>query len=730
VDVDDARIRFVFGDDDVVDDYDIDDRSERDLMLEEHFSGFERFEGAVRSVLANQILDDNPSETWNTVVRLNESGHADGAIWGQLSIALSRHLQAVMRDEVYDDAAYRRDLARLPMPPREMMFDAFALVSSAEPGLHSDTAIERVMAAVSLDVHDPTDQRYVEMMMEHAVRNGVIDFVGGDGLVSVSVLADGVTLSRTLTADEVASGNLELTFDLALFVEAGTVSCEGREVRIAKGDADHAGIEGVLTGFTAGQTVAVSLDGHTLTISQIDRPPCDPELVERVREMYDRDNGMHGMPVSGRDLLVELRFEYPDLFATPNAPLSDLVAAADLELRCHEVAHSREPWRAAEALGRYGRLDQQLNDPLDSQAVARAIEVADPGPHDDDHDHDEHDEAFGPEHAKRLRDWDVFDCLRFELFTLDDDPSSAMDRLADAIDALSHHRSTRAVAEHLRSDASFERADLAGALDHITKSNELDPTWEPAADRRGLFAFVMGDAKLATRLWRHLPEREAEVASLGSIFASGGGPAAGRNDPCPCGSGRKFKQCHQNLPVAPSAAASVTWLWSKAFAALTSDSIAWSELDTLRTISESSGELSDHQRIVVIDFALHEEDGFLSFLEDWGDLLPAGERALASSWTTTERDIYEVVTRDPIAVRSRATRETIKVAGGLLVLYPAGTVFCGRLVDDANGGRHFLPGTFEIDLADEAELRGLIDDGDSYSLAGWLSRRRDSLLDR
>ena len=45
---------------------------------------------------------------------------------------------------------------------------------------------------------------------------------------------------------------------------------------------------------------------------------------------------------------------------------------------------------------------------------------------------------------------------------------------------------------------------------------------------------------------------EAEtVAQAGAAAASGSGAAAmarvGRNDPCPCGSGKKFKQCHGKL---------------------------------------------------------------------------------------------------------------------------------------------------------------------------------------
>ena len=36
-------------------------------------------------------------------------------------------------------------------------------------------------------------------------------------------------------------------------------------------------------------------------------------------------------------------------------------------------------------------------------------------------------------------------------------------------------------------------------------------------------------------------EEAAEVAALA------GAPSVGRNDPCPCGSGKKFKHCHGQL---------------------------------------------------------------------------------------------------------------------------------------------------------------------------------------
>jgi preprotein translocase subunit SecA len=39
----------------------------------------------------------------------------------------------------------------------------------------------------------------------------------------------------------------------------------------------------------------------------------------------------------------------------------------------------------------------------------------------------------------------------------------------------------------------------------------------------------------------------AVAASIGAAQAPGGVPKVGRNDPCPCGSGKKYKQCHGKL---------------------------------------------------------------------------------------------------------------------------------------------------------------------------------------
>jgi preprotein translocase subunit SecA len=43
-------------------------------------------------------------------------------------------------------------------------------------------------------------------------------------------------------------------------------------------------------------------------------------------------------------------------------------------------------------------------------------------------------------------------------------------------------------------------------------------------------------------------EAQAMAAmGMGVLAAGPGAPKVGRNDPCPCGSGKKFKQCHGQL---------------------------------------------------------------------------------------------------------------------------------------------------------------------------------------
>lgn len=50
--------------------------------------------------------------------------------------------------------------------------------------------------------------------------------------------------------------------------------------------------------------------------------------------------------------------------------------------------------------------------------------------------------------------------------------------------------------------------------------------------------------RIAARMHEHwAPARRAGIASVGAATFRRAGPKVGRNEPCPCGSGEKFKRC-------------------------------------------------------------------------------------------------------------------------------------------------------------------------------------------
>lgn len=68
-----------------------------------------------------------------------------------------------------------------------------------------------------------------------------------------------------------------------------------------------------------------------------------------------------------------------------------------------------------------------------------------------------------------------------------------------------------------------------------------EPAWEPIADdeREAVIHEMLDGVQDAFDYFREARERALAPATVRRD-----GPKVGRNDPCPCGSGRKFKQCH------------------------------------------------------------------------------------------------------------------------------------------------------------------------------------------
>jgi len=99
-------------------------------------------------------------------------------------------------------------------------------------------------------------------------------------------------------------------------------------------------------------------------------------------------------------------------------------------------------------------------------------------------------------------------------------------------------------------------ADLLGDEQHggwlvpifaLAHENDPDPTMRPYGEPIGTEMrekLIVGAAAGVMGIYRHFErQRRREAQSLGDSTVRRIAPKIGRNDPCPCGSGRKFKQC-------------------------------------------------------------------------------------------------------------------------------------------------------------------------------------------
>lgn len=208
---------------------------------------------------------------------------------------------------------------------------------------------------------------------------------------------------------------------------------------------------------------------------------------------------------------------------------------------------------------------------------------------------------------------------------------------------------------------------------------DLDTAFDPHAADRG-FA-------------QELAEEIAPFAALRPR------PMAGRNDRCPCGSGRKYKQCHLGRELHPIEDRA-GWLYVKLMrfmqvnAALLPASIGDDIVDGV-----TDPELSQmvHDSYLTVDLALFEGGVAQRFLDARGSLLPPDEVDLLRSWIDATRSVFEVErsrtgAMDVIDLANRQRKTVIDTLPDAPL--DAGWKIIGRLVPVGDGYRAyggFLP---------------------------------------
>ncbi|MDY7105916.1 MAG: SEC-C domain-containing protein [Actinomycetota bacterium] len=196
---------------------------------------------------------------------------------------------------------------------------------------------------------------------------------------------------------------------------------------------------------------------------------------------------------------------------------------------------------------------------------------------------------------------------------------------------------------------------------------------------------------------------------------------AGRNDRCPCGSGRKYKACHLGHELHPLDERAA-WLIGKAERFVRDrhpgriESLAAAMADP-DVSPPMFAQLS--RSPFVADVALHEGGGFAEMLAARSGLLPDDERALAEAWLGVDRSIYELerVLGDRILLRDLATGQHLTLANlARADTAGEGRLLVGRPLPMGDGYRAFT-GFLPVEAPALEPLRTALDARDPAAVA-------------
>jgi hypothetical protein len=623
--------------------------------------------------------------------------------------------------------------------------------------LTTDELAER-LAAAGLDLgRDPHDR--LREVLEASTEVWALD---DDLWIGCAAALHGTAWCTVLDPPAAAAGVLPTSRDLhplgwwAVDVPLDWGDHVGVVVLGEDADDDFDGLvgpEGWLDGLAG--PVLVRIEGRRLSVVPVAEPPEPvPEQVAAVRAAFEAealDEELTSSLVPGEGP-VALRFASlesvvwralavdPAAFRTaPVPPVDVLLAAAALERSGGDVAEAGFPWddldrwRRRQQLAWMHRLEPDevdLAEVLIGASLAVIHGEGDPlGPVDE-----EPRSAQLMAHALLApRVAKAFWGHHLERRT----PPEALERFAARL--LAHlDGPQRAGVAWLAGRAADLAGDAAAAEAWFTDAVACGAEHPPALVALAAFRADRGDAPGAMRLLRRALDEQADpfdddlvadlYAEVGPYAANRPAPLARRNDPCPCGSGRKYKACHQGQERHPLIDRG-PWLYAKARRYLRDNRfrLLTAELGHAMTAASGRGvgfltELLDSE--LLADVVLCEAGVLEAFAGEREALLPDDEVLTLARWQLAERSVFEVeqAGRDSLDLRDVRTGDRLTVTNTRpSELTRPGTLLLGRplpIEDTWRAYSGFVP--MPLALLDEA--LELLDYPDPFEVAGLIGR--------
>lgn len=506
-------------------------------------------------------------------------------------------------------------------------------------------------------------------------------------------------------------------------------------------------------------SVTITDDGVQLThVAEDDVRPHPDAVGERLAEIV-----VGGRPTELEEALLTVCADVTDAFRAPHPPLADLVVEMGLErhgdwlatagfdfrgywngIRITQIAAryelSREQAAAVAGLSRlHLRLVDLMERVLDLREAGEEVDPASLAPRVARAltENPLTDTPAGEQTIDSMVDLlarpEVASALLEETTDFDD---SGPEALAMMTEALEHRaaRGTRPALRWLRAKAYETLGRIADAEASLNTAERLDPSWPLTLLDLARYASDRGDAPRGLALLaRAEPYADDNLAELLRAFLPEPGPTMGRNEPCWCGSGRKFKQCHLYQRTPKPLAERAAWLYQKAGRYLQDG--PWlhlvSSVARERALYEDPGDETALNAAIrdpiVGDAVLFEGGAFAAFVDERGPLLPADERLLAEQWLLVDRSVFDVTavrrgvgftardvrTGDIAEVRDRTASRGLK----------PGDLICARVVP-AGDTTQIFGGLEPVPLHDRDVLLDLLDQAAGpEELVAFLSRR-------
>ena len=593
-------------------------------------------------------------------------------------------------------------------------------------------------------------RRVSAIEVEHGFLNPCPD------LEPVSILTDHETYHRLVDGSAVVEALSDL--DAELFTERGIPLDEVTEGAWLL-EPDALKRLGVVPGGLVGVTVRP--DGFELTA--VPTAEAAPEIAPRLSDALERLG--KGEPEQIDSVVWLACADDPDLFRARVPPLAEVFAAAGLVWEGEQLAPAGfdfAGWRvskrvehvadlhridedAALAVLALTRMYEQVSGVFDQaqQAVdaGRSLdEVIPEAIRDEDADRDVPVSAVDAAEAgdrelmratlEFLVDPAVAQAVLVETIGAGREGAAALGLFAESL-ATQAPRPARPALRWLRGKALERLGNVVEAERAYEAALTLDSSWPPALFDLARYASDRGDAERGLSLLRRgSADSDDEMVVLLQHSRPVERKDIGRNEPCWCGSGRKYKQCHRNreqLPLEGRAA----WLYQKAGMYLSDGPWRAEVLDAARIRSRywdrPLATYAATQDPLVCDAVLFEGGAFGEFLAERGTLLPDDERLLGEQWLLAARSVYDVETvssgsgftardlrtGDKVEVRERTASRTLKT----------GMLICARLVP-AGATVQCFGGLEPVGLHERDDLLRLLDsEPDPTELVEFLSRR-------